>query len=136
MNVNYCVFTGRLADEVQFEENIIEGRARAVGRLLINREGQKEEYDIIPFVAWDARAQVMKDYTSEGKELTIQGPMRTNSVKTTEDTWINYFELEVRTISLGRDSPKNASSVPKSKKDRTAGAIAAALKKKMKQAKQ
>lgn len=104
---NFCGFAGRLSQDVIYQKNVQEGQSRATGHLIVNREGSKIEYDTIPFVAWDTRADIMYQHTRKGKIVLLRGPIRTNSVKDASGKWANYFELLVTHISLGAD-PSNS----------------------------
>jgi single-stranded DNA-binding protein len=109
LNVNQVTLVGRLADNVNFTPAQGETSARATGRLIVNRvpsRNSKKAFDAIQIVAWGAHAENLAKYTAKGKELGIQGEIRENSVRPTKEgeSWKNYTEVLVRSVSYGRDS--------------------------------
>lgn len=131
---NFCGFCGRLSHDVVYQKNVQEGQSRATGHLIVNREGSKEVYDTIPFVAWDNRADIMQQHTKKGKIVQLRGRIQTNSVKDSSGKWANYFELLVTHISLGAEPSRTASLAPISEgpsiSTRAADALIRKLKKK------
>jgi single-stranded DNA-binding protein len=130
---NFAGFAGRLSQDVVYQKNVQEGQSRATGHLIVNREGAKGEYDTIPFVAWDTRADILYKHSRKGKIVLLRGAIRTNSVKDSSGKWTNYFELLVKHISLGADpgSYKPAVEAP-SKQSSISTKAAEALLDKMK----
>jgi single-stranded DNA-binding protein len=120
MDDNSCGFVGRLVQDVFYEKSTQEGQSRATGRLIVNREGNRDEYDIIPFVAWDVRADNMYKYTSKGKTVLLRGPIRTNSVQDESGAWTNYFELLVLHVSFGADASTTEKKINKEARTPTA----------------
>jgi single-stranded DNA-binding protein len=110
MNLNNVNLVGRLADNVEYTPSgESSSTSRAVGRLAVNRPPRKNGsvgVDYIPIVAWGVHADNMAKYTQKGKELTITGHIKVNSVQPRKEgeSWRTYTEVEVETISFGRDS--------------------------------
>lgn len=117
MDINTVTLVGRLAEDVKYKEGTggESGTAsRAVARLIVNRPPGKDKagkskeraYDAIQIVGWGKHADNMATYTSKGKELAITGQIRVNSVAptTVNGEWKNYFEVQISTLSFGRDS--------------------------------
>jgi len=109
MDINNCVEVGRLAEPVKYTPANKERKisAKATGRLAVNRpnyKGSIPKTDYIPFVAWGNFAEVLKDYSSKGKELGLTGRWETNPVIAADGSTITYNELKVCDIQLGHDS--------------------------------
>lgn len=111
MNVNSCTFVGRIAGECILTETPREGKdpsVRLTGRVIVNRD-KSEESDGFSFVLWGAYATAMAPYLKKGKEVYLNGAMRTNRrERAGEPGKFDYFtELRVDKCSLGQDSTKN-----------------------------
>jgi single-strand DNA-binding protein len=109
MDINQVTLVGRLAENVKYTQGTDATSSRAVARLIVNRPPGKNgerRYDAIQVVAWGVHADNMASYTSKGKELAITGELRVNNVAPTtpQGEWKNYTEVQIRTLSFGRDS--------------------------------
>lgn len=106
MDINKSVYVGRLAADVIFtpaDESKPNSKARAVGRLIVNRPGGG--YDTIPLVFWDKHAIAVAKFTKKGKEIGVEGRVKTEYIRSlTQDPSINKWELHVQVVSFGNDS--------------------------------
>lgn len=105
---NKWLGVGYLADAVEYYPATETVNSRVVGRLICNRPANKapsgERYDVIPFVAWGRHADNIQRFTHKGKQLLLEGPIRTRHRRLADGSWENSFELQVYCVYLGRDS--------------------------------
>lgn len=108
MRMNRWVGIGCLAEDMKFTPKQDGRDARATGRLIINRPAAPKEgvpnYDTIPLVAWGKHAENLHQFASEGKELGIEGRIRTNSVVQPNGERKDFWEIVVDYVSFGHDS--------------------------------
>jgi single-strand DNA-binding protein len=110
MDINQVTLVGRLGDKVMYTKGEGDKSSRAVARLIVNRPPRKNStersYDAIQIVAWGRHADNMAQWTDKGKEIAITGQIRVNNVppSTPGGEWKNYTEVQISSISFGRDS--------------------------------
>lgn len=105
MRANKFLGIGRVAREPRFTPAKGETQARLQFNLIINRV-KSEEYDPIPITVWGKYAETLSSMVRKGKELAVEGSIRTNSVQDAAGNWTNYWEIRADSISLGVDSKK------------------------------
>ena len=110
MNINNVTVGGHMAAEVKFFPNSDPKKAKAFGRLIINRHYRSKgqpDYDVVPFVAWGDKAEILRKYGHKGKQLALTGALRSRMVVSQSGKRReSILELEVGQIILGQDSNK------------------------------
>lgn len=109
MNFNKSTLVGRLVENVRFTAGDASKSIddRAWGRIAVNRSSAKDSpYDVFNFVVWGMLAALLRDHSMKGKELLLEGKLRTNNKKRPDNTYDNYIELVAETVQLGHD-PQN-----------------------------
>lgn len=70
---------------------------KAVGQfsLAVDRRGNREqkECDFIPIVVWERLAEICNEYLTKGKQISIQGELRTRSYETQDGQKRKAFEV-------------------------------------------
>jgi single-strand DNA-binding protein len=111
MSMNLCVFEGRLTADPKFApgKDGDENKNRASFHLAVNDPHAKEKRaDFINCVAWGNRADIVSKWCKKGKQVTINGRLRTNTVQNADGTTSYYWECVVNEISLGPDAKDQA----------------------------
>lgn len=111
MNLNKCMFVGRLADNPKLAEgSATEGKKmRAYIRVMVNRDGS-EGADVIPCTLWGVQAENALKYLEKGREVTVEARYHTHSEKNADGTWKNYQSFNVERVSYGVYSSKSQKS--------------------------
>lgn len=105
---------GRLADDPTLYQGQKEDGSdtRCTFRLMCNEPGKKADGspmfkpDVISCIAWGNRARAIAQHCKKGKELAIEGTLKTYSAQTEEGTWTNRWEIRVESQSFGEMSQK------------------------------
>jgi single-stranded DNA-binding protein len=105
--MDYCKVTlvGRAAKDTTFvlgnQDKKVDDRASI--SLAVNRPGKDAGCDFFYVVAWAGLATVLKNYSYKGKELLVEGSLRTFE-KTVGDQKVTQVEVRAERIVLGADS--------------------------------
>jgi single-strand DNA-binding protein len=111
MDLNKFIGVGRIATDPIYSETAAvgdkPGSTRLEFRLVINRP-RSEANDGVKCVVWGNYAKTMSEHLKKGKEIGVEGQLRTSRVAVAgEEGKFNYFfEIKVDSISLGADSKK------------------------------
>lgn len=71
MNLNQCIFIGRLVADPKIKEDADPEKTRCFFRLAVNRQFKKGKADYPQFAAWGKLAQAIMEHCKKGKELTV-----------------------------------------------------------------
>lgn len=113
MRLNHCTLIGRLADDPKYDPASGDKSARCSFRIGVNRI-KSESTDWIPCVVFGPYADVCAQHLKKGKEVAIEGELRTNSIKNEDGTYNNYWNILCSSVQFGRDSKKNQGAETKS----------------------
>jgi len=105
MNANKCVFIGRLLADVTYTPPEGDKSSRANYRIAANLINS-EKYDVINCTAWGKLADAAAKFLSKGKEVYVEGALRTNATKNADNSWDNFWSINVSYQSFGRDSQR------------------------------
>lgn len=111
MDINKYIGVGRIAGDIKFTpKQGKDGHARAAFTLAVNRM-RGEEADYLPVVCWDKTAENVSQYCAKGKEVGVEGSLRTSGTKDeATGKWTNYWSINAQIVSFGRDSKKQQAS--------------------------
>jgi single-strand DNA-binding protein len=126
MDINHVTLVGRVASDLKFHAATATTKARLFLILATNRQvgkDQEPKADFIPITLWAGNAEAGNKYITRGKELGIEGSLRTTSVVQADGTRKNYTSVSVEKCSYGRDS---RDSMKKQQADQAATAAAPA----------
>ena len=111
MNYSKVTLVGRLVKDpvhtVGNPEKQVDNRTFM--QVAVNRSSAKDSpYDVFNVVLWAALADIAFKFCKKGKEVLIDGYLRTNNKKETgpdgKVTWNNYTEVVAKEIQLGHDA--------------------------------
>lgn len=121
--MNQVIICGRLTKDPDFRES--NGKASARFTLAVNRprrsDGQQQEADFIPCVAFDRRAEFVRQYLRQGMKMILQGRLRTGSYEKdgkkvyTVDVVLNDIEF-----AESKKSPENQPEASQTKDEQPA----------------
>jgi len=105
LRINHWTGLGRVVARPHFTPAEGETQARLFFRMAINRI-KSEKADFVQVTAWGKMAEAGARYIDKGKELVVEGEIRTNSVEDANATggYRNYFEVAAGKIGYGQDS--------------------------------
>ena len=129
MRINSCQFIGRLVADPTYTAAAGDTSSRCSFRIGVNRV-KSEKSDFINCVVWGAYADVCAQYLKKGKEVAIEGELRTQSTKDEQGNWSNFWSIQCSNVSFGRDSQKNQTTKSSTKEsvDEVAARLAAKVK--------
>ncbi len=113
MNLNKWIGIGRLAGVPKYEPATDKSDSKLFFQLAINRV-KSDKADFVPVTAWGKVADAGAQYLTKGKEVTVEGRVRFDSVQQEDGSWKNYSGITADLIHFGQDSQKV-------QKDRAAG---------------
>jgi len=106
MRLNHVSLCGRLADDPKYTPAEGDKSARCSFRIGVNRIKSKSA-DWVPCVVFGPYADVCAQHLKKGKEVIVEGELRTNSEKNEDGTFNNYWNILCSSVQFGRDSQKN-----------------------------
>ena len=108
MYLNRITVIGRLVADPELKKGDAADSSndRVWGRVAVNRPGS-DTADFVPFVCWGATARATAEHCKKGKEVTLDGQLRTRSTQREEGGWDNYFEINCGSVSFGADAKNN-----------------------------
>lgn len=119
MNHNSVTMVGRLSQDPEFtpgkktpSSDGVRTDDRIWCKLAVNRpkvKGKKTGTDYFCLCGWGRIARVFTDFCRKGKQVLIEGSLRTNPTMRPDGTWDNYTEIVVHKVILGADPKDNSS---------------------------
>jgi single-strand DNA-binding protein len=76
--MNLVMLIGNLATDVELRE-FGEEKRLATFRLAVDRGGKDDEADFFRISVWDRQAQTCADYLAKGRQVAVEGRLRTSS---------------------------------------------------------
>jgi single-stranded DNA-binding protein len=123
MNYSKVTLVGRLVKDpvhtVGNPEKQVDNRTFM--QVAVNRSSAKDSpYDVFNVVLWAALADIAFRFCKKGKEVLIEGCLRTNNKKVVAAdgtvSWSNYTEVVAKEIQLGHDAgPREEKQEPAEK---------------------
>lgn len=102
-SMNLVVLIGRVVGppELRYTPG---GKAVCQFTLAVDRRSgkktQEKECDFIPIVAWEKLAEICNQYLTKGKQVAIQGPLRTRSYETQDGQKRKAFEVVANEMQM------------------------------------
>lgn len=107
--MNKVVLVGRLTKDPQLTFTAGSGKAVSKFTLAITRKFNKEETDFINCVAFGKTAETIANYLTKGRQVAIEGSIRTGSYETQDGTKRYTTDVAVESFEFigsngGRDN--------------------------------
>lgn len=91
---------------------------KAVGQFTLavdrrtSKNSQEKECDFIPIVVWEKLAEICQEYLTKGKQIAIQGQLRTRSYETQDGQKRKAFEVVANEMQMlgGKTEGENQQS--------------------------
>jgi single-strand DNA-binding protein len=105
--MNSTQLQGRLSQDPKFTKHgSDDSKDRTWCVLAVNRVNS-DEADFIPFVTWGKLARAVANHCKKGKEVTIQGSIRSRMVE-----GVPRMEVRAHNVKFGADAKKNQAPTP------------------------
>ena len=77
-----------------------------------SKNSQEKECDFIPIVVWEKLAEICQEYLTKGKQIAIQGQLRTRSYETQDGQKRKAFEVVANEMQMlgGKTEGENQQS--------------------------
>lgn len=119
MNHNKVTLVGRLVKDPTFTNGDPSKNVdnRCFFQIAVNRSSAKDSpYDVFNVIAWGALADIVHRFCKKGKEVLVEGSLRTNNKKRADGSWDNYIEVVAKEIQLGHDAAASREEQPEETK--------------------
>lgn len=120
MDLNQCVFVGRLASDPKMKENPDPEKIRCTFTLAVNRQFKKGKADFPRFVVWgEKKARAVMEFCQKGKELTVVAEYQTEWYPPDKEggEGVNFQILRANRVIFGMDSQKVLREKEKARND-------------------
>lgn len=115
-DLNTVFLVGRLTKDPEFKivnNSSLVNFSIANKRVYVQNGEKKEEVNFFDCVAWGKLADVIKQYTSKGKQVAIEGRLRQETWDTPEGKKASKVRIYVNNLQLlGTSSPSSESAPP------------------------
>ena len=94
--MNKVVLIGRLTKDIELKSTQ-SGKLTTTFTLAVQRD--KENADFIQCVAWERKAELLRDYTHKGSQVAIEGRIQTRNYESNgrkvyvTEVWVNDIQL-------------------------------------------
>ena len=96
--MNKAILVGNLARDVEVSNNVANFTI-AVNRTFKNKDGEYDA-DFIRCVAFQKRAEILRDYTKKGSKIAVEGWIKTRSYENDAGDTRYVTEVEVDNVEL------------------------------------
>ena len=96
--MNKAILVGNLARDVEASNNVANFTI-AVNRTFKNKDGEYDA-DFIRCVAFQKRAEILRDYTKKGSKIAVEGWIKTRSYENDAGDTRYVTEVEVDNVEL------------------------------------
>ena len=106
MDLNQCVFIGRLVANPKMKEDADPNNTRCFFRLAVNRPFKKGKADYPQFAAWGKIAQAVMEHCKKGKEVTVISEYQTEWYPPEREggEGVNFRIFKANRVIFGIDS--------------------------------
>lgn len=109
MDLNQCVFIGRLVSDPKIEENPDPKETRCIFTLAVNRPFKKGKADFPRFAVWgEKKAHAIMEFCKKGKEITVVARYQTEWYPPEKEggKGVNFQIFRADQVIFGPDSQK------------------------------
>ena len=96
--MNKAILVGNLARDVEVSNNVANFTI-AINRTFKNKDGEYDA-DFIRCVAFQKRAEILRDYTKKGSKIAVEGWIKTRSYENDVGDTRYVTEVEVDNVEL------------------------------------
>ena len=100
--MNSTQLQGRLSQDPKFTKHDSDDSKDRTWCVVAVSRVNSDEADFIPFVTWGKLARAVATYCKKGKEVTIQGSIRSRLVD-----GVSRMEVRAHNVKFGADAKKN-----------------------------